>query len=204
MRFLIVTLGAALALCACATDDAAEEGDNPSLGGGADSTGPERMENPQESFNESDYSRRDLDLNADGKPDAYQFSFIEDGKRVVVRKEVDVNFDAKIDLIRAFNDKGDLLQEWLDTDFDKSIDVVNFFEKGKITRKEYDTNFDSNVDVWRYFTNGVIDRKEADLDHDGRKDYWEYYEGGKIDRVGVDRDGDGEVDEWEVANRDAG
>lgn len=154
---------------------------------------------PADDFDYSAHEVRPLDLNKDGSPDAYQYSRVVDGVSVVVRKEVDVNFDGKIDLIRTFNQRGDLVSERLDHDFDGRIDVVNWFEQGVIVKKEYDTNFDSVVDVWRYFDKGVVSRKEADLNHDGKVDYWEYYEQGKLDRVGIDRDGDGEVDEWETA-----
>lgn len=154
---------------------------------------------PADDFDPAGFERRDLDLNKDGIPDAYQFARVVEGELVVFRKEVDVNFDGKIDLARTFDEKGELLAERLDTDFDGRVDVVNVFEKGIIVRKEYDTNFDSNVDLWRYFEKNVIARKEADLNHDGKVDYWEYYENGQIDRVGIDRDSDGVVDEWETA-----
>lgn len=164
--------------------------------------GPVRM--ADESFDESAYASRTLDLNGDGIGDAWQFSSVVEGKRVVIRKEVDLDSDGRVDLIRKFSERGDVTEERLDLDFDGRVDVVNFFEKGKITRKEYDTNYDSKVDVWTFYEGGVLDRKEADLDHDGRLDYWEYYERGKVDRVGVDRDGDGQVDDWEVSAREAG
>ena len=44
----------------------------------------------------------------DGKPDAYQFFAMVNGESRVVRKEIDVNFDGKIDYIRKFDDKGEL------------------------------------------------------------------------------------------------
>lgn len=153
---------------------------------------------PADDFDPSGYDRRDLDLNKDGAPDAYQFTQLVDERTVVFRKEVDVNFDGRIDLIRSFNGRGELSSERLDHDFDGRIDVVNIFEKGVIVRKEYDTNFDGNVDLTRYFDQGIISRKEADLDHNGQIDYWEYYEKGKLDRIGIDRDGDGQVDQWET------
>lgn len=155
---------------------------------------------PDDNFDPTGLDRRDIDLNRDTLPDAYQFAQVKDGELIVVRKEVDVNFDGKIDLVRMFDENGELTIERLDTDFDGRVDVVNFFDSGALSRKEYDTNFDSRTDLWRYFEGGVIARKEADLDHNGQVDYWEYYEKGQIDRVGVDLDGDGSVDEWTTAN----
>ena len=120
-----------------------------------------------------------------------------DGVQQVRRKEVDVNFDGKIDLVRKMDEKGELIEERLDVDFDGRIDLVVTFQKGVIVKKSYDTNFDDTADMWRYFEGGQIAREEADLDYDGKVDFWEYYEGGVLDRTGVDRDGDGNVDEWQ-------
>jgi hypothetical protein len=159
--------------------------------------GPQRL--PADNFNPKDFEMRALDLNKDGIPDAYQYSQLIEGVLVIFRKEVDVNFDGKVDLIRNFNRRGELVTERLDHDFDGRVDVVNHFEKDVVVKKEYDTNFDGNIDVWRYYNKGAISRKEADLSHNGQVDYWEYYEDGKIDRVGIDRTGDGEVDEWETS-----
>jgi hypothetical protein len=166
--FGVLAIGSLVALAACASDDAVQK---PSATSSADvNEGAQRLAG--DGFDASCCTRRDLDLNRDGRPDAYQFTRVTDGEGVVVRKEVDVNFDGKVDLVRNLDDKGKLLEERLDTDFD-----------GK-------------PDVWRYFDKGSIAREEADLNYDSRVDYWEYFEGGKLDRIGIDRDYDGNVDEW--------
>lgn len=180
---------------ACASDEGATKGDGGGgLFGGDTRAGAARI--AEDTFDAGCCQKRELDLNRDGKPDAYQFTKVIDEQPVVVRKEVDVNFDGKIDLIRDLSDKGELVDERLDNDFDGRIDLVVFFEKGVIVRKEYDTNFDAKVDLWRFFDKGAMLREEADLNYDGKVDYWEYFEGGKLDRVGIDRDADGNVDEW--------
>jgi len=193
----VLTIGS---LFGCASDDGAKNGggQTETTAGAAQESGAKRL--PDDTFDPSCCEKRGLDLDKDGVADAYQFLQKVEDQVIVRRKEVDVNFDGRIDLIRIFDDAGELLSERLDTDFDGKIDVVNFFEEGAIVRKEYDTNFDGNTDVVRFYDKGVITRKEADLDHNGKVDYWEYYEGGKIDRVGVDRTGDGEVDEWETVS----
>jgi hypothetical protein len=199
-RFATALAVGALSLTACAGDEGAKNG------GGSTETaseapaeeGAKRL--PDDTFDAACCEKRGLDLDKDGVADAYQFLQTVEEQVIVRRKEVDVNFDGQIDLIRIFDDTGELLAERLDTDFDGKVDVVNFFEDGAIVRKEYDTNFDGNTDVVRFYDKGVITRKEADLDHNGKVDYWEYYEGGKIDRVGIDRTGDGEVDEWETVS----
>ena len=188
----------ALVPVGCATVDGETRGESDSQSKPPPPKGADRL--PDDNFDPTGLDRRDIDLNRDTLPDAYQFAQVKDGELIVVRKEVDVNFDGKIDLVRMFDENGELITERLDTDFDGRVDVVNVFESGNLARKEYDTNFDSVTDLWRYFEGGVIARKEADLDHNGQVDYWEYYEKGQIDRVGVDLDGDGSVDQWTTAN----
>lgn len=181
---------------ACASDEGTRRAGGLDGGGGSGdgSAGPVRI--ADDAFDAGCCNKREFDLNRDGKPDAYQFVKVIDDTPVVVRKENDVNFDGRIDLVRSLTDKGELDQERLDNDFDGKIDLVVFFEKGVIVRKEYDTNFDQKSDLWRFFDKGNIVREEADLNYDGAVDYWEYFEGGQLDRVGIDRDADGNVDEW--------
>jgi len=200
VRFFVVSSAAVacLALVACGSTEEKDDRGLPSAAPTARKEIQQAERLPADDFDPAGYDRRDLDLNGDGAPDAYQFTQLVEDETVVFRKEVDVNFDGRIDLIRVFNKKGGLVGERLDHDFDGQIDVVNVFEKGTIVRKEYDTNFDGNVDLTRFFDKGVISRKEADLDHNGAIDYWEYYEQGKLDRIGIDRDGDGQVDQWET------
>jgi hypothetical protein len=199
-RIVLLFVGLSVAAVgACASDDGAKKGGSASAVAVRDD-GAVRI--TDESFDSAGLSRRDLDLNRDGTPDAYQFVRIVDGNAVIVRKEIDVNFDKKIDVVRILDEKGDLVSERHDSDFDGRVDVVLFFEKGAIVRKEYDTNFDQRADMWRYFDKGVIARRESDLNYDGSVDVWEYYEAGALDRRGFDRNGDGTVDEWE--SKDAG
>ncbi len=153
---------------------------------------------PDDTFDPACCNRVEVDLNGDVKPDAYEFNRKVNGRVVTVRKEVDINRDSKIDLIRLYNDNAELVMERIDVDFDGRVDVVNIYGDGKLVRKEYDTNFDKIVDVTRHYKEGKILRVEADHDLDGRVDYWEYYDGGKLDRAGVDSDGDGEVDQWSI------
>ena len=107
-RFFLVCFLASLAWSiACASDDAAKKPDAPS---GEASVGAVRI--TEDTFDTGCCTRRELDLNRDGKPDAYQFTKVIDSDPVVVRKEVDVNFDGKIDLVRDLNDKGIPVAGW--------------------------------------------------------------------------------------------
>jgi hypothetical protein len=141
------------------------------------------------------------DMNRDGKPDVWEYSVsVKDaeGKSVdrLVRKEMDLNFDGKVDAVYWYDDKGDKVREQLDLDFDGKVDETIFFEKGQVVRKERDLNGDGKVDTWLFYERGQLVRKERDTKGTGRVDYWEFWENGQIDRIGEDLDGDGNVDRW--------
>jgi hypothetical protein len=141
------------------------------------------------------------DLNRDGKPDVWEYSVTlkdSDGHPVdhMVRKEMDLNFDGKVDAVYWYDDKGEKVREQLDLDFDGKVDETIFFEKGQVVRKERDLNGDGKVDTWLFYEHGQLVRKERDTKGTGRVDYWEFWENGQIDRIGEDLDGDGNVDRW--------
>ncbi|MFZ5469652.1 MAG: hypothetical protein ACOZIN_09460 [Myxococcota bacterium] len=143
----------------------------------------------------------EFDLNHDEKPDVWSFTVeakTDDGKEYdkLVRKELDINWDGKVDISRAYNDKEQIEREAMDLDFDGKIDQVNFYEKGVLIRKERDLDPKPGPDLWIFYEKGKIVRKERDSNGDGTIDYWEYWENDQVDRVGEDLDGDGQVDKW--------
>jgi len=141
---------------------------------------------------------KSFDLNRDDTPDVYQH-YVKDaeGKERLVRKDMDVNWDGRIDILRWYDDQERLIKEDYDLDFDGRIDVTNFYDDaGKLIRKESDLDFDGRSDLWKYYEGGALVRKERDTSGDGKVDYFEYLEKGEIDRIGEDLDGDGTVDRW--------
>ena len=141
------------------------------------------------------------DLNRDGKPDVWEYLVTvknAEGRPVdrVTRKEMDLNFDGRVDAVYWYDDQGEKVREQLDLDFDGKVDETLFFEKGQIVRKERDLNGDGKVDTWLFYERGQLVRKERDTKGTGRVDYWEFWENGQIDRIGEDLDGDGNVDRW--------
>lgn len=143
----------------------------------------------------------EFDLNHDKKPDVWTFTVAgksEDGKDIdrLTRKELDINWDGKVDISRFYDDKEQIEKESLDHDFDGRIDQHNFYEKGQIVRKERDLDFNGKADLWIFYEKGKIVRKERDTNSRGKVDYWEYWEGDQVNRVGEDLDGDGTVDKW--------
>ncbi len=137
-----------------------------------------------------------IDLNNDNVPDIWNY-YATEGRRKLVMKETDLNFDGRRDIISHYED-GKLAKEEVDADFDGHIDWTDFYgDDGKRIRQEVDTDFDGKVDVWKYFHDGKIIRKERDTNNDGRPDYFEHYENGEVTRIGRDTDGDGREDVWD-------
>jgi hypothetical protein len=141
---------------------------------------------------------KEEDVNGDAKPDVWTYSVPKeagDGERVA-RKELDVNWDGRVDVTQFFDADGAKVRETLDLDYDGKVDATYFFEKGVNTRRERDINGDGRVDSFTFYEGGALVRKERDTNTDGKVDYWEYWEGGQVDRIGEDLDGDGTVDKW--------
>lgn len=186
-RFLLLLVPAVLFSLGCST------GKNAKL--------PSGMKDSMKAHRHSGERVVEYDLNQDSKPDVFSYvvnAQTADGKTVdrVVRKEFDINWDNRVDIVRFYGDNEQVEKEAYDLDFDGKIDQFNFFEKNVVVRKERDLNYDGKNDLWIYYEKGQIARKECDVNSDGKIDYWEYWEGDKIDRIGEDTDGDGEVDRW--------
>ena len=143
----------------------------------------------------------EFDLNHDGRPDVWVYTVkakTPDGKEYdrVVRKEMDINWDGKVDIVRYYDENEQISKEELDLDFDGRIDQWNYYEKGVLVRKERDLDFNGKPDLWIYYEKGHIVRKERDTNHSGKVNYWEYWENDHVDRIGEDLNGDGQVDRW--------
>jgi hypothetical protein len=143
-----------------------------------------------------------LDINGDGKPDIFKHFKDVGDKRIIVKRESDLNADGKIDVVRLYDVKAQPTSETVDLDFDGKKDVVRSFTEGKLVREAFDMNLDGQPDLTKYFEDGALIRKEQDSKLDGKVDYWEYFdEKGKLERIGVDHDGDGAIDAWHTAKQ---
>jgi len=143
----------------------------------------------------------EYDFNHDGKTDVWTYTVLETGpdgtaRSRLVRKELDINWDGRVDIRRSYTAAEELEKEALDLDFDGKVDQTNTYDKGQVVRKERDLNYDGRPDEWVLFENGKRVRKERDSNADGRVDYWEYWENDAVERIGEDLDGDGKVDRW--------
>jgi hypothetical protein len=146
-----------------------------------------------------------FDVNGDKKPDL--FRFYEKGKLPtdpsrpetggpVVRKEVDLNGDGKIDMWTWFAPDGARTKESLDLDYDGKIDETVIYEKNIRVRVEGFTSGRDRADTFKYYEKSKLVRIERDRNNDGQIDCWEYWENETVDRIGEDNDYDGNVDQW--------
>ncbi len=186
--------GLALLLTGCAAAKTAEAGDTKATDGVVLSDGIRQKKQGNEKVIE-------FDLNKDKKPDVWTYTVVDktaDGKEYdrLVRKELDINWDGRVDISRTYDDREQIALEKLDLDFDGKVDQSNFFEKGVRVRAERDLASVGKTTEWVFYEKGKIVRKERDTNSDGKVDYWEYWEGDQVDRVGEDLDGDGNVDKW--------
>lgn len=159
-----------------------------------------------------------IDVNGDNKPDVFKFFRItgpapkgkdeSDAPRVLVRKEMDVNFDGKMDVVEYYtgeSGKEQLIRQEYDLDFDGRVDETRHYKSGHVTLIELDLGFDGRTDTWRYYqltkndegktVNRLIEKRK-DTNGDGAVDEWEYFTKGKLTKIGFDTNGDGAPDKF--------
>ncbi|MCD6120518.1 MAG: hypothetical protein J7K04_01615 [Spirochaetales bacterium] len=113
------------------------------------------------------------DENKDGKPDQW---YNMDSK-TVRHLEADRNFDGKVDYIADFNEKGKMVSQKLDYNYDGVMDDFYYYKDGVLEKQEIDSNYDTKIDIWIYLYKGVYIKKyEKDTDHDGKPDIIKDYE----------------------------
>ncbi len=198
MRRLFISSLAILAVAACSGGKDATKPDGKATGDGEE--GETLAENIRQKQS-GDEKVTEFDLNGDKKADVWTYvvpAKTPEGKDYerLARKELDINWDGKVDIARNYDDREQIEREALDLDFDGKVDQVSFFEKGVVVRKERDLSSAGRPSLWLFYEKGKLVRKERDTNSDGKVDYWEYWENDQVDRVGEDLDGDGNVDKW--------
>ena len=121
-------------------------------------------------------------------------------QETMFRKEIDLNHDARIDVVQLFDDSGSKTSEHTDLDFDGRTDEIAHYKDGVLLLREIDFNYDGRIDITKKYVKGTLTLIESDRTGDGKVDTWEYFENGSIARIGVDKDADGVVDIWEQEN----
>jgi len=142
------------------------------------------------------------DLSGSGKPDMVEVigytkgaGGMSEGRPLCM--ELDTNKDGKLDLLRTFDDVGEIETEEADRNYDGKSDVWTTYDKGKIAKIAFDSQFKGLVDETHYYRDGKLKRIERDRNGDGKVDVWEFYlADGSLERMGVDMDYNGKVDVW--------
>jgi hypothetical protein len=93
----------------------------------------------------------------------------------------DINRDGRPDLWEYYDNRGILLRQNIDTNFDGKSDIQESYQDGHLVRRETDRNFDDQVDLTDEFDprTGEHMRSVADVDFDGRADLLVLFSGGK-------------------------
>jgi len=141
------------------------------------------------------------DLAGHGRPDmvevlAYSKGSTGANEGHVICMEVDTNRDGVLDLLRTFNEKGDLESEEADRNYDGKADIWVSYQSGVIAKQSFDTKFRGVADEFHYYKDGKLKRIERDRNSDTKVDVWEFYVNGRLERMGIDFDFNGRVDAW--------
>jgi hypothetical protein len=138
----------------------------------------------------------EVDLDGDKKPEIVNYYRMSEGSKLLLRKDVDLNRDGRMDVRTTFDEAGLRVQEEMDGDFDGRVDWVDEYIQGKRSMTKVDTDYNGSFDLFKYYENGRVRRKERDTDGNGKIDFWEYLdEQGAVVKTGRDKDGDGVMDE---------
>ena len=111
--------------------------------------------------------RVESDRNHDGRPDEWSFYDAEGG---MTHMERDQNFDGKAD-VWYVGEKGEVLTEKGDTDFNGLVDYVSTIEHGLMTRVDYTPNESRIVTRREILKDGVVTEEWVDENRDGVFDF---------------------------------
>ena len=208
MKRCFLWIMAALCVMSCASSNT-RDADNRRVG-----TYEEKFVN-QRFDNSSIAHKQLLDMNRDLVVDLWKFyenkqsSDEEKGVLILVRKEVDGNFDGRVDSILYYNDHEELIREEMDIDFDGFVEVIRYYSNSQLAKVEdygsETTRFQIDGEgakpgipmSTRYYRKGVLTREEIDEDLDGKLNAVVVFDAkGKIVQKGFDHNGDGQIDEW--------
>lgn len=141
-------------------------------------------------------TQESVDIDGDSVADIVNYYREGGGAKLLLKKDLDLNRDGRMDVRSSFDEGGRRVLEEMDGDFDGRADVVDHYIQGKRAMTEKDTDFNGSFDLFSYYEGGKVRRKERDSNADGKIDFWEYLdEGGAVIKTGKDNDGDGVMDD---------
>ena len=166
-------------------------------------------------FDNSELKKQVFDMNKDGVVDLWKYyayktsTDSEDTELVIIRKELDLNFDGRVDRIMYYNHKENLIREDIDTNFNGRIDRIHHYDNMNLVRTEFyrakcnkmeidgTHNPTVNPDMLRFYRQGVMTREELDEKCDGNHESVIIYNpNGEIAQIGKDANNDGIVETW--------
>jgi antitoxin component YwqK of YwqJK toxin-antitoxin module len=141
-----------------------------------------------------------IDIDQDGQTDVWNTFYLQgDGtSRLLVKKELDINHDGISDIISTYDDKGRVVEEAFDMNFDQIRERIEYYhysgDKVSTTTKK-DINGDGIFDIKQEIRDGVLYRVEMDTTGDQMPDLWQALDkNGKVEKYVMDTDGDGIMD----------
>lgn len=138
----------------------------------------------------SPLNRDGVDYNGDGLLDEKWF-YIND---VILKTELDRNFDGKADLIYKYDRKGIVKSSKSDENFDGVYETKSKYINGNAIWSKSDTNGDGIYDCHIFFENGVFKKIEF-IDPSSLKPLKvQYYDGFKLIKAEFDSNRDGILD----------
>ena len=167
-------------------------------------------------FDNTGMKRQVFDMDGDGQVDLWKFYTYKkaideegEGELIIVRKELDMNFDGTVDRIMYYNQKENLIREEIDTNFDGIVDRMHYYDNGLIIKTEFyqeecnrftiDQVSTSEVypNLVRVFRQGILTREEMDVSCDGKREVVTVFNAdGDIVQIGMDENSDGIIEKW--------
>ncbi len=93
----------------------------------------------------------------------------------------DQNGDGRPDAWYQYDDRGQIAEVAIDSNFDGRSDIHEYFERGTLVRRESDRNFDDRIDIVEEFDPATHEQTRAvvDVDYDGTADLLVLFQNGR-------------------------
>lgn len=149
------------------------------------------------------------DVNKDGNADMWKIYQViktnnDETKKILSRREIDLNFDGKVNYYKFYSQKGNIKKEYIDLDLNGVIDTIRYYEKNLIIKEENFKKNPLNKDLTinekikpykRYlYKNQKLNRILIDRTNNGVLDSYLFFRKNKLMQIGFDNDDDGKID----------